>query len=169
MVEYYALLALTYLIRVDSAVAVGGGMECGKAGWFRDHVADFQKTTRDEGRGRPLRHVPANWRACRALRCAAIALARLPAGQVTKLDRSLHIKKEFSPFSSAPVRPSRVHSPRSDYLNCEFLRCGCFGDEAKCEPTFNHGGPSARRPATKHKTTLFPLCLTELGNQTTGC
>ena len=74
----------------------------------RDHVADFQKTTRDE----VLRF--ASLRQLASLPCASIILAPLPAGQVTcnyfggtKLNPSLHSKKEFLPFSPpSPTRPT---------------------------------------------------------------
>lgn len=66
LVEYDALLALTYLVRVDSAVAVGGGMECGKSRWIVINVAGFQK---DEHRMKlSASPVSANGQTCRALR-----------------------------------------------------------------------------------------------------
>ena len=86
----------------------------------------------------------------------------------TKLNRPLHIKKRNPPHLFAPSGRSGVHFPLSDCLNWEFVRCGCLGDEAKCEPTFNLANHQLDARPQSTRSPSFLLCLTEHGNHTTG-
>jgi hypothetical protein len=150
-------------------------MECGKSRWIVINVAGFQKTK--TGRSLSALQVSANGQACRALRST---LAPLSAGQVTwtcAISGTLMgrnsighciLKKRNPPHLFAPSGRSGIHFPLSDCLNWEFVRCGCLGDEAKCEPTFNLANHQLDARPQSTRSPSFLLCLTEHGNHTTG-